>query len=149
MYLYRVCDEEEYGKIINNDSNIGKYMTGNPRLNNHKYKKDTKYLHFFAQESDILYLNNLKNKYLCTYNIPDELAAQHKGEAYYLDILNFKRIENVIEYAIPSDIIDLSYLEKVEQLIAEIDIDDYMQKDTPFKKDVYLKEKSKILKKIR
>ena len=145
MHLYRVCKEEEYDKIMSNNSDIGKNMITNNKLNTHNYASSIKYLHFFTKESDIIYLRHLKNRYLCTYNIPDEITNKHIGYGYYLDCLNFRRLETILEYAIPSNNISIANIEKIELITSEIDIEDYMYEEKQFKKEIYNRIKTKKL----
>jgi len=79
MLVYRVCRPEEFEQIIGNGdfSVIGGKFTLNDTvsLNSHEYEEDGNYLHFFKELSSIILLANLKDHYLCYYDLPDDLYA--------------------------------------------------------------------------
>ena len=128
MLVYRLCKKEEIEEILNskNYKKVGKSFKINNKLNMHKYIENKKYLHFFKRKDSILYLNTIKGYYICTYDIPYKLLEFTFGLGYYLDKINFKISEQVEEYAIPSDYMLFEYLVKVDEIIDDIDIDDYL-----------------------
>lgn len=128
MLVYRICDEEEIKKIVNGISfhDIGYYFTLNPDLNTHQYKSNIKYLHFFESYDSIFYLNVTNGYYICTYNIPNEILDLYSGMGLYLDRLFFKSLEEVPEYAIPSDEVKNNYLERIDKVTDYIDFEDYI-----------------------
>lgn len=72
--------------------------------NSHKYKKDTKYLHFFDDINDAMILYNelgYNRDYFCTYSIPIKLLKKYKGKGYYSN-RGYDIFDTVKEYAIPS-----------------------------------------------
>lgn len=87
MLGYRICRESEITIIINTGylSKVGKAFIPNPRLNNFDYTPNTKYLHFFPNKMDILYLSTSIGTIVCEYNIPDAILKSHEGEGLYLD----------------------------------------------------------------
>jgi len=132
MIVYRVCSEEEIKKILEEHdfSKIGnKFSTLYiPKMNNHKYEPNQLYLHFFKDKGSILYLENLKKNYLCSYDIPNEILDKNSGIGYYWDLLNYSTLCNVPEYAIKSDEIIFDYLKEIDYINKEIDIEDYLEK---------------------
>ena len=131
MVVYRICKKEELDKIINGIpfSDIGRTCTNDSKLNNHEYKPNIKYLHFYKDYGSIFYLNVTKDHYICTYDIPDEILAEYVGSGRYLDRVFMKKEEQVGEYAIPSSQIDSSYLQRIDKVIDYIDFEDYLYED--------------------
>ena len=60
MKVFRLCREDEVKQILNSKSfeNVGNYCRNSER-NSHNYNEDVRYLHFFKNKSDLLYLNTL------------------------------------------------------------------------------------------
>jgi len=117
MIVYRVCKHEEYNQIFSNENfnNIGNYFDNEETstMNTHKYKENTRYLHFFLDLiTSISYLAILEETYVCKYDIPDEILNQYKGVGYYIDMHNYHSHE-AIEYAIESNQIKFDYLKQV------------------------------------
>jgi len=128
MIVYRVCKENEINEIIKNKdfSYIGCNLN-NTNLNNHNYEKNQLYLHFFPDKDDIFYLRTLKNRYICTYDIPEEVLEKYKGNGYYWDFLYFHGISIVSEYSIKNTDISFEYLIKIEYIKDGINIGDYIE----------------------
>jgi len=117
MIVYRVCREDEYNQIFGNSdfSNIGNYFDDQEtkKINTHKYKENTRYLHFFLNlKEGVQYLLINEGTYICKYDIPDEILKQCEGFGYYVDMNNYYRQE-MIEYAIESKRIKFDYLKQV------------------------------------
>lgn len=152
MEVYRICDKNEVDQIINSEdlSNIGSYGSEFIRYNcsrsisNHKYYEDERYLHFFKDKDSILYWFSNKGRYVCTYNIPDEILNGNLSYGKYCSVFSEGRIVDVAEYAIESKLIDKNYLEKVEILNDTIDIcdDDYYESLDSFFDLVFEKDKN-------
>lgn len=85
----------------------------------------------------------LKDKYLCIYNIPEDILKQYEGIWYYLDYFKFAIKIEVDEYAIKCHELSFDYLEKVYYINEEIDLDD--SKLTNFLDCIYEKESGKKL----
>ena len=79
MLVYRVCSGAEIIKLFNdgNFSNVGNFFKKNT-LNTHDYKSDKKYLHFFQNIESVIYVET-KGKFLCTYDIPNEMLEKYKS----------------------------------------------------------------------
>ena len=112
MLVYRVCDINEYNIIMNERSiqNAGAIREINSVLNNHQYQGETRYIHFFDRlDSAIIYFGMI-DRYLCVYDIDDELLAQYKGTGHYPeeDFVN-----HLTEYAIPSELVGFKFLKQV------------------------------------
>lgn len=136
MIVYRLCKPEEMNKILDDKGfdNVGRTFTVSPRLNNFNYEPQTKYLHFFTSKMDLLYLCPSEGHIVCEYCIPDELLTCHEGEGLYLDFLFWRNTCRVKEYAVPTELIKIEYISKVEQLTedyefeGEYKVEDYTQK---------------------
>ncbi len=132
MILYRVCGESEKNDLINKSlESIGKYgseyLDDKIRCNNHRYKRDTKYMHFFESIYDIFYAY-WDFTYLCVYEIPDNIALKYKGLGYYYDLINFKELKSINEYAIDIKDMCLDYLKEIYN-VSEIDFDECIMSD--------------------
>ena len=117
MLVYRICKKDEIEKIFKEKSfeNIGRYFQINSSLNNHNYEDVYRYMHFFDDKVNILYLN-LSNHYLCTYDIPEDILCKYVGIGYYWDFEFLEHLENVKEYAVKSEEMDISFLKQVDYI---------------------------------
>jgi len=125
MKLYRLCRRAEVQQILDNQSfdNVGNYCCNSER-NSHKYNESIRYLHFFKNKSDLLYLNTLVGRFICIYDIPEHLLSEYGGYGKYRDYFKFVKLINVEEFAIPSQYIKFDFLENVFEIIRDIDIED-------------------------
>ena len=130
MIVYRVCKKIEIDKIFedNNFQNVGSNYCGTT-INDHKYDKDSKFLHFFPNKDSILFLKTLKDRYFCVYDIPDEILNENMGTGYYLDFINYRDMKEVVEYAISTDIITIDNLKQIYYIKNEIDYEDLLDND--------------------
>ena len=149
MVVYRLCSELEYKKILNTMSfdDIGSLCSNNSRLNTHKYKTNQKYLHFFKDLNSIFYLYLKPGLYMCTYDIPDELLEKYVGVGQYLDIVFMRKLENVVEYAIPNNEILFDYLKRIEKVSKYIDYEEYFDDEYKDSLEVVYDIQSKVLSK--
>ena len=117
MLVYRVCTKSEVDKILNTGdyTKIGIYgIFGLNGKNNHNYKFDKLYLHFFKNKKSIfLYL---KGNYITTYDIPENILNHHIGIGKYPHFFNSNNLIEVFEYAIESELIHFEYLKKLKEL---------------------------------
>lgn len=151
MIVYRLCDKSECNDILNGIPfhQLGNFFEINPKRNNHQYVPYKRYLHFFENKDSLLYLNLKKGNFICTYDIPDDLVSIGRGTGKYLDPIFFRTIVSVIEIALPSEHIIFDYLKRVDEIISDIDVDDYTN-DTSLAshiKNIYdvSKEKNKTI----
>ena len=117
MLVYRVCSKSEIIKLINNKSfdEIGsKYE--NIQNNNHSYIPNIFYMHFFKNKEDIFYLRNTLKRFICTFDIDENLLEEYKGIGKYINKIDVRKDDYVIEYAIPSKLISLINLKSIEVL---------------------------------
>lgn len=130
MIVYRVCKKIEIDKIFedNNFQNVGSNYCGTT-INDHKYDKDSKFLHFFPNKDSILFLKTLKDRYFCVYDIPDEILNENMGTGYYLDFINYRDMKEVVEYAISTNIITIDNLKQIYYIKNEIDYEDLLDND--------------------
>jgi len=129
MKVYRLCRKEEIDDILSsqNFSNVGHFCTEDINKNTHKYDTNKKYLHFFYDKSSLLYLNTLRGRYICTYDIPNEILKTHVGFGKYWGFINYSNLNTVKEYAIECDLLKFEYLVKVDKIMREISYDDYLE----------------------
>ncbi len=122
--LYRLCNKEEIDILLKNKNfeELGSKMKNNEKKNNFDYREDTKYIHFFKDKDNILYLNCSKGKYVCSYLIPENIVNAYSGIGKYLDFMFFRNIVEIEEVAIPITLMDYNYLDSVEKLIDDYDI---------------------------
>ncbi len=116
MLVYRVCSNIELSKILSQKcfDDIGSKYENNYN-NNHDYIPNTFYMHFFANKEDIFHLNNDLKRFICTYEIPEDVLAFYEGVGLY-DGFNGHQEEYLAEFAIPSSLISMSSLKCVEAL---------------------------------
>ena len=127
--VYRVCKKEEYESLVNcvAFSELGAYFDFDTSLlNDHNYDKDEKYLHFFREMGNIVFLGTLKGNYLCYYDVPDDLLEKSKGIGYYNEPGIIVKRFNIEEYAIPSNLIKYEYLIGIARIKHEIELNDYL-----------------------
>ena len=140
MEVFRLCREDEIQQILDNQSfdKVGNFCR-NSEKNSHLYNEEIKYMHFFKKKSDLLYLNTLKGRFICIYNIPRELLSKHFGYGKYLDYIEFSTLNKVEEFAIPSENMRFEYLKSVNKIIKDIDFEDMYEtpKLTDFIKETY------------
>ena len=132
MKVFRLCDKEEYDSILENKNftSVGSKFVIDPKKNTHQYLPDTKYIHFFKKPMSLLYLSLLKGKYICVYNIPENILQQYEGTGLYLDFVFFRTLHEISEYAIPNNIVEFNYLEKAFLINEDIDFDEFYPKST-------------------
>ena len=110
----------------NEFENIGNYCRSSER-NSHRYNEDIKYLHFFKKQEDLLYLNTLTNRFICVYDIPDELLSRYHGYGKYRDYIRFVTLNEVEEFAIPSKFVKFDYLLTISKIIRDIEVEDMLE----------------------
>ena len=126
MIVYRISKLEEIKKILSNKSleGIGKYFEESSKLSTHKYLNKP-YLHFFHNLDSIFYLRTLKDRYLCIYDIPEEVLEKNVGLGYYLDYFSLRGKRKVKEYAISIEDLEYEYLKEINYIKEFIDLDNY------------------------
>ena len=130
MLVYRICKQEEFESIIDDVafSNLGsRFDFDTSKLNTHKYDATETYLHFFKELDNVIYLGELKDHYLCYYDIPEDLLEQYKGIGFYRELNLFMRNCDLVEYAIPSKLLNREYIVGIDRIKTEIDLDDYIE----------------------
>ena len=97
MLVYRICKKSELERIFedNNFTNVG-YNFPVSDLNTHNYTENSKYLHFFLKKESIFYLRTLKDRYICIYDIPEDILNRYKvllinGKTAYISCSEFDR----------------------------------------------------------
>lgn len=77
MNVYRLCRKDEIDKILTDKDfkHVGACFQTDTKKNNFQYVDGVKYLHFFKDESSLLFLNTLKGRFICGYDIPDGILA--------------------------------------------------------------------------
>ena len=127
MQVFRLCNKEEIENILSsrNFRNIGHACKVDSRKNTHQYVSNKKYMHFFSHETGILHMLPSKGKYICVYNIPDDILKKSEGIGHYYDFINFKSIQKIPEYAIENEEIRFNYLDKIYIIEHDLDFDYY------------------------
>ena len=142
MQVYRLCKKDELYIILKKNFYwIGKKYSDNDKINNFHYLPEVKYVHFFEKKENILYLNGKKGYYICTYNIPEEILLDHKGVGYYLDFINFRKVEKIDEYALPNYFLNYEYIEKIELLKGDMDYETDIDTLVLYEKNTKIKRK--------
>ena len=126
MLVYRICDKEEVNSIIHNQScEAAGFEYLNKLKSTHNYEEGKLYMHFFDRLSNILYLDPVKGRYICTYNIPEEVLKDYQGKRTYVDIIRHINMCSVPEYAIPSENVNFEYLQKIDEIKTNIEYEDF------------------------
>ena len=152
MIVYRIAKEEEIKTILGEESleNIGRECKVDYKLNNHNYLPGKKYLHFYPDYGSIFYTSSQAKRYICTYDIPDDVLERSKGIGYYLDLEFYEHLQEVTEYAIETDILDFSYLKKIEMMTDLILFEDYCYDEYRDKiETIYEQCSQKVIKKVK
>lgn len=138
MKVFRLCRKDEALQILTQRSleNLGKYGVNN-KNNTHTYNEKIKYLHFFKNQFDLFFLNTLKNRFICVYDIPEALLNQHYGYGKYIDYINFKTLCKAEEYAIPSNLVKFEYLQSIFKITKDIDYED-IQEDSSLTESIQI-----------
>ncbi len=126
MLVYRICCEKEVDYILNYEAfyNIGNVNIVSS-LNTHQYEPGLFYMHFFQNYKSILYMEPKYLKYVCIYDIPEEVLEKFKGYGMYYTY-PYRETFAVAEYAIPCTQIKFSYLKKVERLLKNVTAEDFI-----------------------
>jgi hypothetical protein len=136
MVVYRVCKKDEFDCIINGITfnKLGTYYDfDTSKLNTHNYVENENYLHFFKDVGSVVFLGELKDNYLCYYDIPDDVLEQYKGTGFYNQPGLIYRKFNLDEYAIPSKLLKSEYIIGIDRIKIEIEWEDYI--DDPSMQD--------------
>ena len=99
MKVYRIANRLEIDKFLENKSfnNVGSTFNETCKNNSHHYKKNTFYMHFFDSKDDIFYFNSPLKRFLCTYNIPDEVTKGYLGLGKYISKYDSSKEDYVLE----------------------------------------------------
>lgn len=127
MLVYRICKKDEIDNILNNKTfvNLGNnynYFC----INNHNYNENKKYLHFFLNLDSILYLRTLKDRYLCIYDIDDNILNKNKGLGYYLNYISYSTLDEVIEFRLENKEINFDNLKQIYYINKYIDYEEFL-----------------------
>ena len=103
MKVYRLmCNEELNLYLSGNIENIGRCFESKKLANNHRYKQNVKYVHFFRRIKDLELVQSKRNfENLVTFDIPmiTLIISQGKGLYNYIKNGKFKQ-KYVKEYAV-------------------------------------------------
>ena len=156
MLVYRLCKIGEVNKLLKEKSfeNVGTpgqlliERQHEKNVNNHVYDYQKTYLHFYKRLQSIFYLYT-EDKYLCTYDIPDEILAKYQGYGFYYDYRDRSRAVSTVEYAIDINELSFNYLCKIDRIIEYIDYEDYLYDPTLQEEleTIYSKERRRIRRK--
>ena len=109
MKVYRILTEQELNNLLaENYAEIGSYYNNKSYKpsNNHHYKKDIKYMHFFKHKSSLSYMEQYLNKayqyFICCFDIPYSVLIKGIGKGNYeLSGMDYLTISQR-EYIVPS-----------------------------------------------
>lgn len=148
MKVYRIANRIEIDNFLENKSfkGIGSTFNETCKNNSHHYKRNTFYMHFFDSKADTFYFNSPLKRFLCTYDIPDEVTQGHLGIGKYISKYDSSKEVYVLEYAIPSKFIKLEYLESIEVLPVNYTFKEFLQSGEYNSQIVYSKENTNLLK---
>ena len=130
MIVYRVCKKDEFDCIINGTclDDLGSYYNfDTSKLNTHRYVENEYYLHFFKDVGSVIFLGELKDNYLCYYDLPEDLLEKYKGIGYYQEPSLWMNTSKLEEYAIPSRLLYREFIVGIDRIKYGIDIDDYIE----------------------
>ena len=121
MKVYRYVAEEELVAILSGHlDDVGSEYNRKEykRQNNHRYKPNTKYLHFFKDKSSIeLIRREILHKdkdgvyFFCSFDIPATILWRYAGKGNY-DGSYKVPYHTVREYAIPMDTFDPKWIQR-------------------------------------
>ncbi len=119
MEVYRYLSEYEL-KAWQEDrrDELGSYFYESEKTfsNNHRYKRNEKYLHFFKNITDIKYIKSIDEcvyyeHFLCKFDIPLGILLLHSGNGEYFASIEEENVEKIREFAIPVRNIKTEYLQ--------------------------------------
>lgn len=117
--VYRfISESERIAMEKQNVQNLGEIWGKESSGNNHKYKKNTRYIHFINNKEDalIIYkeLGSIKD-YFCTYSIPQKILRKYAGKGFYMTS-GYNFYETVKEYAIPTEEFNPEWLVSIKTI---------------------------------
>lgn len=123
MKVYRFMNEMELRMYFSGQTQeVGRVMKLDRCGNNHNYKKNTKYVHFFKRLKDVYYIkqhcdfNNRYNKdmryYIACFDIPKNILNAGQGHYYREHFSGYEHpgTVKVAEYAVESSLMKEEYL---------------------------------------
>ena len=130
MKVYRIMHEKEYELLKAGDiENLGGYFYGLTLPNNHHYKKDVKYLHFFKNKTALdKYFRSTSfkkegNFVMGTFSIPFRKLFLHSSYGKYLPSGYDFDYETEKEYALPIGDFKIEYFVSAEPINNEEEIE--------------------------
>lgn len=131
MKVFRSCQKDEADTILTEHScnNAGQCFKSSLK-SSHIYNDNIKYLHFFKNATDILYLDTSPDRCICVYDIPEHILFEYQGIGKYTDFVSFKHLTYVEEFAIPSSEVKFDYLQSVNAITSQIDYEDMIENPT-------------------
>lgn len=144
--VYRICSYEEATEILSNQEFIGRQFE-QCNANSHQYETGKEYTHFFNRKRDVVNFSSGIGQYLLTCRIPKELLDKYYGEGYYLNIYDIHRKVPIEEFAVPTEELTFTYLERVEKITSFIPSEDVESDPTlsSYLEPFYIKEPIKKL----
>ncbi len=113
--VFRYATKEEVDLILQGRIlDVGGYCE-KTNCNTHRYKCDTKYLHFFKKISSIEEIKCLKRGkkrtyYICEYDIPMLVLMFGRGVGYYNSKGLYKNLTSHVEYIVPVEYMRTEWL---------------------------------------
>ena len=134
MKIYRLCKEKELKKIFfsNSFKNTGNYFIKKNLINTHEYKSSVKYLHFFKDINDVLFINPEEGMYIYEMDLDSAFLKQYFGYGFYRDLLLYDRCSYIEEYAIDERFLNIDDVCSVHKVVKEITKRDYIERNIEF-----------------
>ena len=114
--VYRFLSKEEFDSWIKNDKEKISFPykeDGLVNCNNHSYRENVKFVHFFKNLSDAhtVCLSMKEDiQHLCKFEIAKKILTHFEGKGKYYD--DNLCVTDVVEYAIPLELIDTNCLKE-------------------------------------
>lgn len=126
MKVYRLCTREEIMAIAQNKNfrKVGKHFEINENIKSHNYHPKRKYLHFFKNKSSLMYLSTIAGRFICVYDLPEQLLNKRKGVGKYRDFVNFTSLHTLEEYAVETSLLEYKHLVATYEIVKTIDYED-------------------------
>ena len=126
MKVYRFMCKEELDKILcDKVSELGAYFRTGHVGNNHKYKANEKYMHFFLNKNAYKHFTKTKkdDHYLCVFDIPISVLLTHAGKGIYRGLRVEDRgydaldaFRKRVEFAVETSVFKSSWLKAYKKI---------------------------------
>ncbi len=144
MLVYRICGEDEAIRVLNGDdfNHIGKPV----KKFRGEYDFDN-YLPFFIAVYNMFYLKDLVGKFICAYDIPEEILAVSKDTECYQNFAHPHAVDNINQYLVNCDLLSHDYLVSMERIVEPITFVDYFHDSSTvnFTETIYERDREYVI----